>query len=128
MKENEKAHKEMKEIYGLDMMGKIALEIFTFHEHKEVVYKYKTDAKELYNRVAERYIETYNEKWSNSQEDMDEVDRSEIPLRSKAPELIGRLSIILWIYKNGNYNILKYKLDVMIHVGLFNSKTLIIFI
>ena len=36
-----------------------------------------------------------------SQETLDESEKSEISVRTKAPELIGRLATNLWIYCNG---------------------------
>ena len=39
---------------------------------------------------------------SGSQEQLDTLEKAEIAVRTKAPELIGRLCCVLWIYQNGN--------------------------
>lgn len=36
-----------------------------------------------------------------TQGELDVLDKSEICVRSKAPELIGRLACVLWIYCKG---------------------------
>ena len=36
-----------------------------------------------------------------SQEQLDSYEKAEICVRTKAPELIGRLCCVLWIYNNG---------------------------
>lgn len=38
-----------------------------------------------------------------SQVTLSAEERAEINVRTKAPELIGRLSIVLWIYCNGMF-------------------------
>ena len=36
-----------------------------------------------------------------SQDQLDSYDKAEISVRSKAPELIGRMTVSLWIYCKG---------------------------
>ena len=38
---------------------------------------------------------------TESQTQLDEQQRADIDVRTKAGELIGRLSAVLWIYNNG---------------------------
>ena len=87
-------------------MGKLALGIFNFHKDSNITYVLDEQAEKVYESVVDKYNEQFNLKWSNSQEtnSMDSQERAEICVRTKATELIGRLSIILWIYINGNKN------------------------
>lgn len=36
-----------------------------------------------------------------TQEHLDRLDKAEISVRSKAPELIGRMTVSMWLYCNG---------------------------
>ena len=92
--------------YDENLMGKIALAIFDHHNTNPTTYKLGSEAKECYDDIVETYNEQFNLKWSSSQdgkEPCDSDDKAEISTRSKAPTLIGRLSVILWIYFNGMY-------------------------
>lgn len=86
-------------------MGKIALAIFEHHFSNPITYKLGKEAKQCYDEIVETYNEQFNLKWSSSQdgkEACDSDEKAEISTRSKAPTLIGRLSVILWIYFNGS--------------------------
>ena len=85
-------------------MGKIALAIFQHHYDKDTLYSLGKEAKEKYEEIVEAYNEQFNLKWASSQDTpdaLDNEDRAEISTRSKASTLIGRLTVILWIYVNG---------------------------
>ena len=90
-------------MYGHDMMGKIALGIFELHRDQEIIYTLSEEADKVYQEIANKYNEQFNMKWANNEDDLllDSQERAEIAVRSKATELVGRLSIILWIYING---------------------------
>ena len=45
-----------------------------------------------------------------SQPELDSVEKSEICVRSKAPELIGRLACVMWVYSKGTYFPIIYSL------------------
>lgn len=84
-------------------MGKIALGIYNFHKDDSLLYVLTEEAEKVYEEVVDKYNEQFNLKWSSSQDEvlLDSQERAEISVRSKATELVGRLSIILWIYTNG---------------------------
>ena len=98
----------MKETYGLDIMGEIAKEIYMFHKDANRMYTLCEDADKIYQEVVAKYNKQYNRKWghlvSSDEDDMlSSQDTAEIQIRSKAEELVGRLSVILWIYTRGRY-------------------------
>lgn len=99
--ENRLAYKKLKETYGLDIIGKVALNVFNYHEENEIVYVLSPDATIAYEQIVQRYNKQFNMKWNPNQDDTDDSQDSDIPVRTKATELIGRLSVILWIYTNG---------------------------
>lgn len=85
-------------------MGKLAMGLFKHHKDAKIEYALDEEAGKVYSQMVDKYNEQFNLKWSNSQEDatpLDSQERAEICVRSKATELIGRLSIILWIYTKG---------------------------
>lgn len=90
--------------YDENIMGKIALSIFEHHYNNPTTYRLGLDAKETYDEIVETYNEQFNMKWcsQDGKDGCDSDEKSEIPTRSKAPTLIGRLSVILWIYFNGS--------------------------
>lgn len=85
-------------------MGKIALAIYTFHKDEAITYKLTPEAYEVYEGVVKKYNDQFNMKWTARNDDilLDSQERAEIKVRSKASELVGRLSVILWVYINGN--------------------------
>lgn len=94
------------ETYDENLMGKIALAIYEHHSVNEITYKLGEEAKKCYDEIVEAYNDQFNIKWSSTQsgqEGCDSDDKDNIATRSKAPTLIGRLSVILWIYFNGKY-------------------------
>ena len=102
--ESEDAHNELKRNYDANLMGKIALAIFQHHYNADITYYHGKEAQKTYRRIVEAYNDQFNLKWSSSQDGndgLDSDDKSEISTRSKASTLIGRLSVILWIYFNG---------------------------
>ena len=105
-RQSEEAHRKLMESYDENIMGKIALAIFEHHHNNPTVYKLGEKAKQTYDEIVETYNEQFNLKWCSSQdvkEPCDSQEKAEIATRSKAPTLIGRLSVILWIYFNGKY-------------------------
>lgn len=89
-------------------MGKVALAIYNYHKDDSIIYILTEEAEKVYEEVVDKYNEQFNLKWSSSQDEvvLDSQERAEICVRSKATELVGRLSIILWIYTNGMFIII----------------------
>ena len=95
MRENKQAYRDMSKKYDPDLLGKIALGIYDYHYGKKIVYQLSDEAEEVYEEIVEKYNEQFNMKWASSQQNLDALDKAEISVRTKAPELIGRLSVIL---------------------------------
>lgn len=100
--ENKQAYKKITSTYDDNIMGKVGLAIYEYHHGNHMIYELSPEAEEAYEDIVQKYNDQFNLKWmSSSQSDLDASERSEIAVRTKAPELIGRLSILLWIYTNG---------------------------
>lgn len=89
-------------------MGEVAKEIFIFHKDVNRMYTLCEEADKIYQEVVAKYNKQYNREWGHlvsSDEDdiLDSQDTAKIQIRSKAEELVGRLSVILWIYTSGKY-------------------------
>ena len=97
----------MNETYDEDLIGKICLALFKIHCEKAICYKLNDEAE-----MKRSLINTMGNSTSNIQEvqnhvcqsQLDHYEKSEINVRMKAPELIGRLTCVLWIYCNGMNN------------------------
>ena len=84
----------MCEEYQNDIMGKVAIAIYRHHKGSPTTYKLCQEAQEYFNGNIEDSI-------TESQRQLDEQKRADIDVRTKAGELIGHLSAVLWIYNNG---------------------------
>ena len=96
---------------------KIWLERFAWPFSKYIMkslfcYKLNDEAEDLYEEIFDKYNGQFNFKYSGSSEpclsqsQLDYYEKLEINVRVKAPELIGRLTCVLWIYCNGMNNLL----------------------
>ena len=97
-------------MYDENLIGKVCLALFKIHHNKSICYKLNDEAEELYEEIFDKYNGQFNLKYSgssepsSSQSQLDHYEKLEINIRTKAPELIGRLTCILCIYCNGmNY-------------------------
>ena len=104
LKENRQAYKELRENYDDNILGQVALAIYKYHHKKPTTYVLNEKAQDTFDEINDKYNAQFNLKWSSSQ--LDATEKSEIPTRSKAPQLIGRLAVILWIYCKGNHIII----------------------
>ena len=83
------------------------LNILTYHEDKDTCYTLDDEAKKLFKRITDTYSGQFNLKFSSaselssSQPELDTEERADICVRTKAMELIGRLTCVLWVYCNG---------------------------
>ena len=103
----------MNQTYHEDLIGKVCLALFKLHRDKSICYQLNEEAEELYEEIFDKYNGQFNLKYSgnsksaSSQSQLDHYKKSEINVHTKAPELIGCLTCILWIYCNGKnyYNV-----------------------
>ena len=94
----------MNQTYHENLIGKVCLSLFKLHQEKAICYILDEEAEELYEEIFDKYNGQFNLKCSrssdicSSQSQLDHYEKSEINVRTKAPELIGCLTCILWIY------------------------------
>ena len=81
--------------------------ILMHHKQKPITYEFDDDANTMYEQIVNKFNDQYNLKYTSasqvsaSQPDLNMEEKSELSVRTKATEIIGRLSCILWIYCNG---------------------------
>ena len=100
------AAKEMRQQYDSNIVDKVALAVF--HHHK-VIYELSTEAQDTrhFDTILDNLASQFNSHYdmendlTESQPVLSDEHRADIDVRTKAAELIGRLSAILWIYNNG---------------------------
>ena len=90
-------------------MGMVMLKIFSIHHDKDICYTLDNEADQLFERITDKYSGQFNLKYSmsiqlsSSQPELDTDEWANICVQTKATELIGRLTCVLWVYCNGNY-------------------------
>ena len=102
-----KAAKEMREQYDENIVGKVALAVFRHHKTSNITYELAEEAQVYFDGILDNLASQFNSHYdmgmevTESQPDLSEEQRADIDVRTKAAELIGRLSAVLWIYNNG---------------------------
>ena len=102
-----KAASQMREEYQNDIMGKVALAIYRHHKGSPTTYKLCHEAQDYFDGILDNLASQFNSHYdikdsiTESQTQLDEQQRADIDVRTKAGELIGWLSAVLWIYNNG---------------------------
>ena len=98
----------MKETYDKDLMGKIALSVYRHHISSAVTYQLGEEAQKYFDKILDNLASQFNSHYNldeditDSQPLLNSQQREDIEVRTKAGELIGRLSCVLWIYSNGS--------------------------
>ena len=83
------------------------LKILEYHMDNEVIYVLSDEAELLFEQITDKYRGQFNLKYSSasqisdSQPELNTEEKSEISVRTKATELIGRLACVFWVYCNG---------------------------
>lgn len=109
--ENKAAARELQRKYDDNIVGMVLSKIFAFHQDKDICYVLDEQADKLFEEITDKYSGQFNLKYStasqlsSSQPELDTEEKSEISVRTKATELIGRLTCVLWVYCNGKYTI-----------------------
>ena len=109
--ENKKAAEEWCRNYNDNIMGMVMAKILGFHLNNNTCYTLSNEAEQIFEAITDKYSSQFNLKYSTSsqlsasQPELDLVEKSEISVHTKATELIGRLTCILWVYCNGNISI-----------------------
>ena len=132
-----KAATEMRQEYQSDIMGKVALAIYRHHKGCPTTYKLCDEAQDYFDGILDNLASQFNshydieESITESQTQLDAEQRADIDVCTKAGELIGHLSAVLWIYNNGNelhiiFMFSQLLKNCIICYCLFNLHTLII--
>ena len=66
MRQNKEAARELKQLYDVNLMGKIMREIYMHHVDKDVMYELSQEAEEVYENICEKYNDQFNLKWSGN--------------------------------------------------------------
>ena len=108
--ENKAAAKELIRNYDDQVVGQVMAKIFAHHSETDTCYTLDQEAEQVYENITDKYNGQFNLKYSTasqlsaSQPVLDLEEKSEICVRTKANELIGRLTCVLWVYCNGKLN------------------------
>ena len=101
------AAKEIRQQYDSNIVGKVALAVFHHHKASQVIYELSTEAQDYFDTILDNLASQFNSHYdmekdlTESQPVLSDEQRADIDVHTKAAELIGRLSAILWIYNNG---------------------------
>ena len=97
----------MNRSFDKDMMGKVCLSVYLHHNSSDITYRLGQEAQDHFDKIIDNLATQFNfhydqtEELTESQPPLDEEQRAEIEVRTKAAELMGRLCCVLWIYSNG---------------------------
>ncbi|MCG8620376.1 MAG: hypothetical protein MJE68_00035, partial [Proteobacteria bacterium] len=97
--------KEMSRTFDKDLIGKIALAVYHHHTSSSVTYEFGENAQKYFDNILDNLASQFNSHYNlddeltDSQPLLSSQQRVEIDVRTKAGELIGRLSGVLWIYR-----------------------------
>ena len=102
------AAKELIRTYPEHIVGMVLYEILKHHFERGINYEFSSEAKDLFEEIIDNYNSQFNLKYStsssqisSSQPELETSEREEIFVRTKAAELVGRLSCVLSIYCHG---------------------------
>ena len=90
-----KAASQMREEYQNDIMGKVAITIYRHHKGSPTTYKLCEEAQEYFDGILDNLASQFNSDYdiedsiTESQTQLDEQQRADIDVRTKAGELIG---------------------------------------
>ena len=107
-KTNNEAAKELMRTYPEHIVGMVLYEILKHHFEGSINYELSSEAEDLFEEIIDNYNSQFNLKYSmsssqisSSQPELETSEREEIFVRTKAAELVGRLSCVLSIYCHG---------------------------
>ena len=94
--------------YDADIIGQVMEGIVEFHKSQEVLYTLDEEAESVFEVITDKLNDQFNLKYTSasqisaSQPDLDNTEKSELSVRTKATEIIGRLTCVLWVYCKGS--------------------------
>ena len=93
--------------YDVDIVGQVMEAIVEFHKMQDVLCTLGGGAESVFEVIADKLNDQFNLKYTSasqisaSQPDLDNTEKSELSVRTKATEIIGRLTCVLWVYCKG---------------------------
>ena len=103
-------------------MAMVMAKILGFHLDKDTCYTLSKEAEHIFEAITDKYSSQFNLKYSTSsqlsasQPELNLEEKSEICVCTKATELIGRLTCVLWVYCNSNI----FLRSIIIKVNKYN--------
>ena len=105
--ENKAAFKELKKRYDDNIIGILLEGILNIHKEKKITYSLSDEAEEVFEVIIDKLNDQFNLKYTAasqipaSQPDLNSNEKCELSVRTKATEIIGRLTCVLWVYCKG---------------------------
>ena len=99
--------------YDPDIVGKVMEAILAHHKKADVLYTLNEEAESVFEVITDKLNDQFNLKYTSasqisaSQPDLDNTEKSELSVRTKATEIIGRLTCVLWVYCKGTFLYMK---------------------
>ena len=105
--ENRQTYRTMCSKYDADIVGQVMETIVEFHKSQNVLYTLNEEAESVFEVITDKLNDQFNLKYTSasqisaSQPDLDNTEKSELSVCTKATEIIGRLTCVLWVYCKG---------------------------
>ena len=105
--ENREAYRKLSTGYDENLIGIVIEGILLLHKDREITYSLTADEDKAYEKIIDKLNDQFNLKYtsasqiSDSQPDLNTTEKSELSVRTKGTEIIGRLTCALWIYCKG---------------------------
>ena len=105
--ENRQAYKDMCQQYDPNIVGQVMEGILEHHKKTNVLYTLNEEAESVFEVITDKLNDQFNLKYTSasqisaSQPDLDNTEKSELSVRTKATEIIGRLTCVIWVYCKG---------------------------
>ena len=95
--------------YDPDIVGQVMEVILEHHKEIDVLYTLNEEAESVFEVITDKLNDQFNLKYTSasqvsaSQPDLDNTEKSELSVPTKATEIIGRLTCVLWVYCKGTF-------------------------
>ena len=105
--ENRQAYKDMCRQYDPNIVGQVMEGILEHHKKTNVLYTLNEEAESVFEVITDKLNDQFNLKYTSasqisaSQPDLDNTEKLELSVRTKATEIIGRLTCVIWVYCKG---------------------------
>ena len=125
--ENREAYRKLSQGYDPNIIGIVMEGILLIHKDSKIIYKLNEEADKLYEKIIDKLNDQFNLKYTSasqlsaSQPDLNCNEKSELSVRTKGTEIIGRLTCALWIYCNGNYISMNKFISLLQHLCVYSE-------